>query len=192
MCFLTLELQSTFSRWMERKFYWFFNVLFLQNIKVILLCRWGCPKPVFNFWWGCFFPISVSEFPKTPLSLILHIGYDRVAMVPDDTWPAHPMGALRRTMVLCSFNAVPEVWGVFANNKEDSHYWVLPVFRFRTRMRDRWGQFILLVNLQHLEPYLAPCRHSINICTFHKRVCHLMRYASAVALKQSACYAVPV
>lgn len=65
----------------------------------------------------CFFPSSVSEFPKTPLSFILLIGYDRVVMVPGDTWPAHPMGALRRTMVLYSFNLVPEVWGVFANNK---------------------------------------------------------------------------
>lgn len=123
MCFLALELQSTFSRWMEGKFYWFLkNVLFLQNIKVILICRWRCPRLPFNFWWVCFFPISVSEFPKTPLSFILPIGYDRVVMVPGDTWPAHLMGALRRTTVLYSFNPAPEVWGVFANNKEASHY----------------------------------------------------------------------
>ena len=55
--------------------------------------------------------------------------------VPVSTWPARPVravGALGRTAVLFSFYSVPTILGVFATNKEDLHYSVLPAFRFRT------------------------------------------------------------
>lgn len=61
----------------------------------------------------------------------------RVVTVPVATRPARPMcamGTSGRTAVLFSFYSVPKILGVFATNKEDLHYSLLPAFRFRTGM----------------------------------------------------------
>ena len=61
------ELQFTFSRWMERKFYWFLKMSF--SFKIL---RWRCcvdtgvSRPLFSCWWVYLSPVSVYDFPKTP------------------------------------------------------------------------------------------------------------------------------